>query len=448
MGVTGGATVRATHRKATLAEGDETVPGLTARAGALHLVAAVLDGGGMLDEAGLAGDPAERAQAHGLAGLVLRRLGQIDDALGRFVRRRPKPPVSHILRLMAAELLFAGTAPHAAVDLAVRLVKREPGAAKFAGMANAVGHRLAEAGAGIVAGQDAAALDMPRWLGRRLAADWGKVAARAIAAAHLAPAPHDLTLRDPAQAAALAAALGAEPLPTGSLRLPGRPQISALPGFAAGDWWAQDAAAALPARLIPELGAKRVLDLCAAPGGKTLQLAAAGAQVTALDLLDHRMARLTENLARTGLAAETAVADALHWSPAQPFDAVLIDAPCSATGTIRRHPDLPHRFGARGIDLAPLTALQAHLLDRAAGWVAPGGLLVFCTCSLLRAEGEDQAQAFLARTSGFDRVPVQAGEAGVPPEFLTPEGDLRTRPDHWPARGGLDGFFAARFRRG
>jgi len=429
------------------AQGDGVVPGFAARAGALHMIDAVLDGGGMLDEAGLSGSPAERAEAHGLADLTLRRLGQIDDALGRFVQRMPKPPVDHVLRLMAAELIFVGTAPHAAVDLAVRLVKARSGAAKLAGMVNAVGRRLAEQGAEIAAGQDAAALNTPRWLWRRLAADWGAPATRAIAEAHLTPAPHDLTLKHPLQAAALVDALGAESLPTDSLRLPGRPQISAMPGYATGDWWAQDAAAALPARLIPALKGKRVLDLCAAPGGKTLQLAAAGAEVTALDIRDHRMARLAENLARTGLTAETVVADALHWTPARPFDAILIDAPCSATGTIRRHPDLPHRFPARGIELAPLTALQAQLLDRAAGWLAPGGLLVFCTCSLFRAEGEDQAKAFLTRQPGFSRVPVAAGEAGIPAEFLTPEGDLRTRPYFWIERGGRDGFFAARFRK-
>jgi 16S rRNA (cytosine967-C5)-methyltransferase len=431
------------------------VPGLAARRGALALVGAVLDRGAMLDEAGLEGagleaSPAGRAEARGLADLTLRRLGQIDDALGRFVQRMPKPPVSHALRLMAAELMFGGTAPHAAVDMGVRLVKGARGAAKFSGMVNAVGRRLAGEGAAVAAAQDAGRLCLPGWLGRRLAADWGKDAARAMAAAHLVPAPHDLTARDLAEAEALAADLGADLLPTGTVRLRDRPQISTLPGFAEGRWWAQDAAAALPARLIPDPGGKRVLDLCAAPGGKTLQLAALGARVTALDMSERRMERLAGNLSRTGLAAELVVADALAWTPEAPFDAVLLDAPCSATGTIRRHPDLPHRAPGRkgGIDLAALTGLQARLLDRAAGWVAPGGVLVFCTCSLIRSEGEGQAAAFLKRHADFARLPVAPGEAGIPPAFLTPEGDLRTRPDFWPDLGGLDGFFAARFRRG
>lgn len=349
------------------AQGDGVVPGFAARAGALHMIdAVVLDGGGMLDEDGLSGSPTERAEAHGLADLTLRRLGQIDDALGRFVQRMPKPPVDHVLRLMAAELIFVGTAPHAAVDLAVRLVKARSGAAKLAGMVNAVGRRLAEQGAEIAAGQDAAALNTPRWLWRRLAADWGAPATRAIAEAHLTPAPHDLTLKHPLQAAALVDALDAESLPTDSLRLPGRPQISAMPGYATGDWWAQDAAAALPARLIPALKGKRVLDLCAAPGGKTLQPAAAGAEVTALDILDHRMARLAENLARTGLTAETVVADALHWTPARPFDAILIDAPLLRH---RNHPP-PSR------PAAPLPGPRhgAGAADRPAGAVSrPGG---------------------------------------------------------------------------
>ena len=422
----------------------DAAPGLTARQGALALLSAVLDRGAMPDEAGLAGTPAERAEARGLADLTLRRLGQTDALLGRFVQRMPRPPVAHVLRLMAAELVFAGTAPHAAVDLAVRLAQRGRGAG-FAGMVNAVGHRLAEEGAEIAAAQDAARLNAPGWLWGRLSSDWGGAATRAIATAHLAGAPVDLTPRDPAGAETLAAALGATLLPTGTLRLTHRPQISALPGFAEGAWWAQDAAAALPARLVPAPAGKRVLDLCAAPGGKTLQLAAAGAKVTALDLSEARMGRLAENLARTGLTAECITADALDWTPQRPFDAVLLDAPCSATGTIRRHPDMPWRRG--GPDVKGLAELQSRLFDRAAEWVAPGGTLVFCTCSLLKAEGEDQARGLAVRHPDFAPLPLTPGEAGIPPRFLTPGGELRTRPDFWPEHGGLDGFFAARLRR-
>ncbi len=241
---------------------------------------------------------------------------------------------------------------------------------------------------------------------------------------------------------ALAQELDARALPTGSLRLPGRPQLTALPGFSAGAWWVQDAAAALPARLVPSPEGKRVLDLCAAPGGKTMQLAAAGARVTALDASAPRMGRLRENLGRTGLEAETVVADALHWQAEAPFDAVLLDAPCTATGTIRRHPELPYRADGRG--LPALVELQRRLLDRAWGCVAPGGVLMFCTCSLFKAEGEAQAAEFAARAAGAVAMPVGADE--VPAEFVS-GGWLRTRPDQWVDRGGVDGFFAARFRR-
>jgi len=425
------------------AKDDEVVPGLVARQGALHLISAVLDRGDMLDEAGMRGSPAERAEAHGLADVTLRRLGQIDAVLERFVDKMPKTPVSHILRLMAAELIFVGTAPHAAVDLGVRMVKRVRGASKFSGMVNAVGRRLAEHGAEIAAGQDAALLNASDWLREELSADWGGEAARAMAVAHLTPAPHDLTLANPAKAEALP--IEATVLPSGSLRLTARPQISALPGYNEGAWWLQDAAAALPARLIAQPDGKRVLDVCAAPGGKTLQLAAAGAQVTALDISARRIERVTENLTRTGLTAEIVVADALGWTPPMLFDAILLDAPCSSTGTIRRHPDLPRRQG--GIDLAALTTLQARLLDRTAKWLVPGGVLVFCTCSLFKAEGEDQAHGFLERNTDFERAPIDPVEAGIPAEFITSEGDLRTRPDFWAELGGIDGFFAARFRR-
>ena len=416
-------------------------PGLATRRAALQLLEGVLARGAMPDERGASGP--ERAEARALADLALRRLGQIDDALARFVERPPPGTGRQILRLMGAELLFAGTAPHAAVDLAVRLAQGGKGTARLAGLVNAVGRRLAAEGASIVAAQDAPALAAPGWLAEALARDWRAETARAIATAHLAPAPHDLTPAAAGDAEALAHELGARLLPTGTVRLTGRPQLSALPGYAAGAWWVQDAAAALPARLIRAPLGRRVLDLCAAPGGKTMQLAAAGARVTALDVSAARVERLRENLARTGLAAEVVVADALEWRPEAPFDAILLDAPCTATGTIRRHPDLPHRTDGSG--LPALTALQARLLDRAWSWLAPGGTLVYCACSLFRAEGEAQADAFLARTPDAALVPI-AAEEGIPPEFVA-EGRLRTRPDQWPDLGGLDGFFAARFVR-
>jgi 16S rRNA (cytosine967-C5)-methyltransferase len=233
-----------------------------------------------------------------------------------------------------------------------------------------------------------------------------------------------------------------EVLPTGSLRLTAFGQISTLPGYAEGGWWVQDAAAALPARLLGARPGERVLDLCAAPGGKTLQLAAAGAEVTALDVSPTRMARVTANLARTGLAARTVVADALEWEPEERFDAILLDAPCSATGTIRRHPDLP--FVKDGSEISGLVALQARLLDRALGWLKPGGRLVFATCSLLPEEGEGQLAAAVARHPGLAVERVEL--AGVEPGWWTDAGGLRLRPDHWADRGGMDGFFMARLR--
>jgi len=386
---------------------------------------------------------AERAEARRIADLALRRLGQIDDVLDRFVERPPRGSARQILRIMAAELLFGGAPPHAAVDLAVRLARQGRGTVRMSGLINAVGRRVAEQGATLVGRQDAARLNTPDWLWARLANDWGAATGRAIAEAHLAPAPHDLTPTNAADADPLARETGGTRLPGGSVRLPGRPQITSLPGYAQGAWWVQDAAAALPARLIPAPADKRVLDLCAAPGGKTLQLAAAGARVTALDVSETRMERLSQNLARTELDAEIVVADALDWRPDAPFDAILVDAPCSATGTIRRHPDLPHRFDPARID--GLARRQSEILDAAADWLVPGGRLVFCTCSLLIAEGEAMLDAFLADRPRAALDPIEPGEA-IPPEFVDTRGRLRTRPDIWADGGGIDGFFAARIR--
>ena len=407
--------------------------GLAAREGAVALVAGVLDRGRMLDETTLELDGPQRAEAHRLADLALRRLGQIDAILAARLERLPKPPVSHVLRVMAAELVFTPGAAHAAVDLAVRQVKRGR-TAKFAGLVNAVGRRLA---AGVECPAETAS--MPGWLRAKLAADWGEGTTAAIARAHLCPAPVDLTPRSGREGSDLADRLGAAILPGGTLRLADRPQISTLPGFAEGAVWAQDVAAALPVRLLGDVAGQRVLDLCAAPGGKTLQLAAAGAHVTALDISQRRLDRLRDNLARTGLAAEIVEGDARVWTPQRPFDAILIDAPCSATGTLRRHPDLAYR--ARP-DLPALTDLQARLLDRARGWLAPGGVLVHAVCSLFRAEGEAQAEAFAAR---HPEMRVRACDDPALAPFLDGRGSMRTRPDHMAERGGMDGFFAAAF---
>ncbi|RMH48416.1 MAG: methyltransferase domain-containing protein [Alphaproteobacteria bacterium] len=421
-------------------------PGEAARAAALTLLDEVLGRGRMLDEAALPRDlsPPDRARALHLAALVLRRLGQIDAILAGFLSRLPPARVRMILRLMTAELLADGVPAHAAVSAAVALAGREAATRRLKGLVNAVGRRVAAEGPALWAAQDAPALALPGPFAARLVRAWGEEAARGIARAMLAGAPLDLTVRDPAEAPALAARLGAELLPTGSLRLARPGQVSALPGFAEGAFWVQDAAAALPVRMLgARLDGLSVLDLCAAPGSKTMQLAAAGARVTALDVSAVRMARLAENLARTGLAARTVVADALEWAPPEPFDVVVLDAPCSASGTLRRHPDILHRRAT--LDVAPLAALQDRLLDRAWEWLRPGGRLLFVTCSLFPQEGEIRARAFVSRHG--DAEPVAPPPlAGVAPDWLA-GGVLRLRPDLWADRGGMDGFFAALMRR-
>lgn len=378
--------------------------------------------------------PPDRARAQALATTTLRHLGRIDALLDRFVSRRPPAPALDALRLATAEMRIDGIPPHAAVDAAVRLVSAGKGKA-LSGLVNAVARKVAGAAETWEAMPEA---PLPDWLARPLAAAWGTDAADAISAACRSAPPLDLTPRDPAAAPQLAAALDARILPTGSLRRAAPGQVSALPGFESGDWWVQDAAAALPARLLGPVEGRRVLDLCAAPGGKTLQLASAGARVTALDIAEARLVRVAANLARTGLAAETVAADALVWTPAAPFDAILLDAPCSASGTLRRHPDLA--FLPR--ETAPLAALQTTLLERAWSWLAPGGRLVFCTCSLFPDEGELQLDRFLARHPEATVARADARRLGIGPGWMDARGALRTRPDFWPDTGGLDGFYA------
>ncbi|MEM7496929.1 MAG: transcription antitermination factor NusB [Pseudomonadota bacterium] len=416
----------------------------TARGAAAVLIGQVLDHRRILGEGGLGRlSPPERAEAMSLADLTLRRLGEIDAVLSKFVDRMPGPPACHLLRLMAAEILHAGRPAHAAVDGAVRLARANKAAVRMAGLVNAVGRKLS----GAPEPRRPPAINTPDWLADALTADWGREAAGHIMRSHREPPPpHDLTLRAAADAETLAAETGGTLLPSGTLRLPARPQISALPGYEEGAWWVQDAAAALPALVLEgtpgALEGKRVLDLCAAPGGKTMQLAAMGAAVTALDMSGGRLETLLRNLRRTGLAAEVVEADARDWQPEAPFDAILLDAPCSATGTARRHGDLVWRLAPD--DIPPLLELQASLLARAWGWLAPGGRLVYATCSLLKAEGEAQIEAFLASMPGARRLPLDAEDPVLPPGVVTEEGDLRTLPSMLPEIGGLDGFFAAR----
>jgi 16S rRNA (cytosine967-C5)-methyltransferase len=428
-----------------------TTPPPDARATALTLLAAVLGQRRLLDEA-FDADPAvaklperDRAFARLLAATTLRRLGEIDALLARCVET-PLPAksarVRDVLRLGACQLLFLATPPHAAISTSVELLKHGP-LAGYAGLVNAVLRRLDREGRAWAAAQDAARLDTPEWLWLSWTAAYGEATGRAIAEANLHEAPTDLTVA--VDAALWADRLDAELLPTGSLRRHGHGDLTQLPGFAEGMWWVQDAAAALPARLLGEVRDKRVADLCSAPGGKALQLAAAGARVTAIDRSAKRLVRVADNLARLHLDAEIVAADATTWRPETPFDAVLLDAPCSATGTLRRHPD--GLWLKRPEDVSKLAALQARLADAAVAMLAPGGTLVYCVCSLEPEEGIAQVERLLSLGLPLARDPIRPDEVGGLAELLTPAGDLRTLPCHLADQGGMDAFYAARLRR-
>ena len=417
--------------------------GLAARAAAVELLGAVLGEGQVLaqalvDPAGvLQGlSPSDRARAQRLTLAVLRHLEPADRVLAAHLRKAPPLMVRNVLRLALVELVVDHAAAHGVVNAAVDLVRRGRRTEAFAGLVNAVLRKLA-----VAAGDPFAGLPpqrLPYWLRKPLVDAWGRDAVAAIEAVQAGPAPLDLTLK-PGAAVVLP---GAELLATGSLRLSGSVQVSTLPGYAEGAWWVQDAAAALAVPLLAPQHGERVLDLCAAPGGKTLQLAAAGAEVTALDISGPRLGRLRDNLARCGLAAKVVVADALSWQGDGRYDAILLDAPCSATGTIRRHPDLP--LVKDGSELPGLITLQARLINRALGWLRPGGRLVFATCSLLPDEGEGQLTAALVRHPGL--MVERPALAGIEPGWITAPGGLRLRPDYWAERGGMDGFFMVRLR--
>ena len=389
--------------------------------------------------------PRDRAFARLLVATVLRRLGQIDAVLEGFIAR-PLPnkaaAVRDLLRLSVAQLLFLGTPPYAAVSTAVETAQTL-GHGHYKALLNAVLRRVGADGSALLAAQDAARLNTPDWLWRSWAGAFGEVSARAVAAAHLADPPLDLAVRrDPGT---WADRLGGIVLPNGSVRLHQAGPVADLPGYDEAAWWVQDAAATLPVRLLGPLAGRRVADLCAAPGGKTAQLAAAGAQVTAVDLSDRRLGRLAENLDRLGLSAALVAADAADWTPGHAFDAVLLDAPCTATGTIRRHPDILRL--KRPNEGAEMAALQARLLENAGRLVMPGGLLVYATCSLQPDEGGAQIDRWLADGAPFERLPVSADELPGLAEAVTGCGDVRTLPCHWPDSGGLDGFYIARLRR-
>jgi 16S rRNA (cytosine967-C5)-methyltransferase len=411
---------------------------------ALRLLTAVLHRHRTLEDALAdipAAEPRDRAAAHRLAATVLRRLGSLDAVLEPFLRRAPPDMVRLILRLGAAQAVLLGTPAHAAVATSVALA-RSSGLAPFAGLVNAVLRRVTEAGPAALDGLDAPRLDTPPWLWT----SWGPLA-RTIAEGHAHEAPLDLTLKPGATPPSTDAMPpngtilpGGTMLPTGTLRFPPGTHVTELPGFAEGAFWVQDAAAALPARLLAAQPGERVADLCAAPGGKTAQLAAAGAEVVAVERDPARLARLDTNLQRLRLRATLVQADAADWTPDERFDAVLLDAPCTATGTIRRHPDVA--WLKRPRDVTALAAQQDRLLAAAAALLRPGGRLIFAVCSL---QPEEQNPAIAGRMLRPD--PFTAAELADLPEALTEDGCLRTHPGLWRELGGLDGFFAARFRK-
>lgn len=425
--------------------------GLDARNAALSALVAVLrkhqplDAHLDIDPEVRALSPRDRAFARALVATTLRRLGQIDALLDGYLTK-PLPSRARttrdILRLGCCQILFLDVPPHAAVDTAVRLAKQHR-QKDYANLVNGVLRRAEREGEAVVAEQDAARLNTPEWLWTSWRGTYGEDTCRAIARAHLNPAPLDITVK--AEPARWAERLGGIALATGSVRVTDAGPVTDMPGFGDGAWWIQDAAATLPATLLGDVKGKKVLDLCAAPGGKTLQLAHRGAHVTAVDRSEKRLERLRDNLSRLELSAEVLASDGLQWNPEHAFDAVLLDAPCSATGTIRRHPDLSHLKGPA--DVETLTGVQERLLRRAAGWLKPGGVLVYCTCSLENAEGPAQISRLLAAAPGLALSPLTADDVPGLPEAIDKNGMLRTLPSQLHEIGGLDGFFAARLIR-
>jgi 16S rRNA (cytosine967-C5)-methyltransferase len=426
-------------------------PGVSARQLALDALIAVRRRGRPLDEAmdeetTQALEPRDRGFARALITTAIRRQGQIDAILKILVPKalpRSAGPAPEILVLLAAELLFLKVAAHAAVSSAVNLAAADRNAQAFRGLINAVGRKLSAEGEAMTAPQDAGELNTPPWLYQSWTKAYGRETARAIAEAHLGEAPLDLTAKgDPGP---WVEPLEATLMPNGTLRRWAGGRIESLEGFEQGAWWVQDLAASLPVALFGPVQGKRILDLCAAPGGKTLSLAANGAQVTAIDRSGPRLQRLRENLQRTGLTAQVIEADGASFGGILPFDGVLIDAPCSSTGTLRRHPDVA--WAKRIQDLAPLSALQDRLLANGAKLVDVGGTLVYAVCSLQPEEGEARIAQFLIMNPSFQRRAITASEIFGMGELINAQGDLRALPCHLQRLGGLDGFFAARLVR-
>ncbi len=436
------------------------VPGLAVRVAAASILRDVVGGGHGLDEvfgaravlARLAGlDARDRALTRSIVTAALRRLGTIRQALGALLAQglpRSAAQIEWTLIAAAAQILFLDVPDHAAVDLAVRITRLDPKGAAYAAVVNGVLRNLIREREDILARDEALDQDTPAWLAARWRKTYGETTARAIAQAKRLEPTLDKTVKaDPEY---WAAQLGATLLPTGSLRLLSHVPVPDLPGYAEGAWFVQDAAAALAAKLIPVVAGMKVGDLCSAPGGKAAQLAARGARVTAIDRSAERLKLLAANFERLQLEAEIVVADVLALK-GYAFDAVLVDAPCSATGTVRRHPDIA--WTKKQSDIASLALLQTRMLDKAFELVRPGGMIVYCSCSIEPEEGELQIPAFLRRNPDVMRQPIRAEEVGGCQEFVNENGDLRTLPSHLaapdPRLSGVDGFFAARLvRRG
>ena len=433
--------------------GDERAAGLTSRKQAAQILIDIFENGQTLDQALGQADPSgsessgrDAAFVRRLVMTVLRRRGQIDAILlAHLSQGFPKKAGSAIavLRLGAAELLFLDHPAHAVLHSCVELVSASPKVRHLKKLTNAVLRRVSESVDGPLADVRE---NIASWIFERWSQTYGADIAEAMAEALVEDPPLDVTVKYPRLIDRLQTEFSqhhtAEVLPTGSLRLRNAGRVTELPGFSDGTWWVQDAAAALPVRLLGDVTDKQIVDLCAAPGGKTLQLAAAGARVTAVDLSEARLALVQQNLVRTGLAADLIAGDGAAWQPGFAADCVLLDAPCSATGTARRHPDV--LLLRRPRDLERLCTLQKALLDNAARMLQPGGVLIYCTCSLEPEENEQQVAAFLERMPSFSVRPITFDEVGGCGEFVSRDGFLRTLPCYWRGRGGLDGFFAAR----
>lgn len=434
--------------------------GIIARKLALRVLDSVLEQKHTLDQAldqVLSGnsqmEARDRAFVHQLAATTLRRLGHIDRAIKLYVKK-PLPKSAHeardILRLAAAQILFLDVPAHAAVDTSVNLAakNRHPNVRRLKGLINAVARKIAANRDQLKQKAESDPLgNHPAWIRKSWLAHFSEETAGRVAASLLSAPPLDITPKDPASATDLAKELAAEVLKNGSLRLPGSVKVTDLAGFEDGRWWVQDAAASLAVPLFGDISGHVIADLCAAPGGKTLQLAAMGAKSTkviAVDSSGARLKRLHENLKRTGLSADVVTSDALHWRPlgGTDLDGILLDAPCSATGTLRRHPDVPYLRSPSS--MADLAVLQGGLLAHAFEILRPGGTLIYSVCSLEKPEGRDQIEAFLAATPDAARKPITSSELPGMAEALTADGDVQTLPCHWANSGGMDGFFVAR----